>query len=380
MTAITPFSVTLTPAIISDLRQRLQLTRLPEAETVADWTQGLPLNYCRELLDYWQNHYDMERLAQRLNIYPQFTTDIDGLSIHFLHVRSPRADATPLLLTHGWPGSVVEFLKVIPGLTHPAADQPAFHVICPSLPGFGFSGKPATTGWNLQRIARAWAELMARLGYDRYFAQGGDWGSGVTSALAQVDSKCCLGIHLNMATVIPPAAEMTDLTAAEQASLASLQHYKQWDSGYSTQQGTRPQTIGYSLTDSPAGLLAWIAEKYWAWTDCDGDPENALSKDEMLDNIMVYWVSASGASAARIYWESMGAFTRGEVTVPSGFSIFPREIFRSSRRWSAAVFTNIVYWNEVDKGGHFAAFEQPERFIRELQQCFGGMLKQRGKV
>lgn len=379
MTAITPFRVTLTPAALSDLRQRLQLTRLPEAETVSDWSQGLPLNYCRELLDYWQNTYDMERLAQRLNAHPQFTTEIDGLSIHFLHVRSPRADATPLLLTHGWPGSVVEFLKVIPGLTHPAADQPAFHVICPSLPGFGFSGKPTSTGWNLPRIANAWAALMARLGYSRYFAQGGDWGSGVTAALARADGAHCLGIHLNMATVIPPAEQLTDLSASEQAALASLQHYKRWDSGYSTQQGTRPQTIGYSLTDSPAGLLAWIAEKYQAWTDCDGHPENALSKDEMLDNIMVYWLTASGASAARIYWESMGAFTQGEIATPCGFSIFPKEIFRSSQRWSAAVFKNIVYWNEVDKGGHFAAFEQPERFIRELQQCFGGMLKQAEK-
>lgn len=376
MTAITPYTLTLDPGLIDDLKLRLQLTRYPEAETVEDWSQGIPLQFTRMLADYWHNHYDMSRLEQRLNAWPQFTTEIDNLQIHFLHIRSPRADATPLIMTHGWPGSVVEFLKVIPLLTQPAADQPAFHLVCPSLPGFGFSGKPASTGWNLQRIAKAWATLMSQLGYDQYFAQGGDWGSGVTSALAQTDPEHCRGIHLNMAVVVPPPEQMTDLSDDEKSTLASLQYYKRWDSGYSTQQGTRPQTIGYSLTDSPVGLMSWIAEKYWAWTDCDGDPEQALSKDEMLDNIMVYWVTGSGASSARLYWESMGSFTDGEITVPTGFSIFPKEIFRSSRRWSERVYKNIVYWNKTDCGGHFAAFEQPELFTQEVQSCFKQMLAQ----
>lgn len=373
MSDIRPFRVEIPQRQLDDLRLRLSLTRYPEKEAVDDWSQGVPLAYLQELAQYWQSHYDLHRLEQRLNAHPQFIATIDGLDIHFLHIKSPEANARPLILTHGWPGSVVEFLKVIPLLTDPVnhggiADD-AFDVICPSLPGYGFSQKPQVSGWGADKIAQAWAQLMAELGYDRYFAQGGDWGAAITTRVAQED-KNCRAIHLNMATVTPTPEQMTDLSAGERQTLNALKHYQQWDSGYSKEQATRPQTIGYSLVDSPVGLLAWIVEKYWAWTDCDGHPENALGKDEMLDNVMVYWINAAGASAARLYWESFGDFITGSVATATGFSIFPKEIFRGSKRWCAGTYENINYWNEVERGGHFAAFEQPELFVDELRRCF----------
>ncbi|MET0380256.1 MAG: epoxide hydrolase, partial [Spongiibacteraceae bacterium] len=276
------FSVAVAQQQIDDLKLRLSLARYPEHETVSDWSQGVPLDYLRTLADYWQNSYDMQRLQTRLNALPQFIADIDGLDIHFIHVRSPEPNARPLILSHGWPGSVVEFLKVIPLLTDPAAHggdaADAFHVVCPSLPGFGFSGKPTASGWGVPRIAGAFAQLMAALGYSAYFAQGGDWGSAVTTNLAQQDPHC-RAIHLNMVPARPTAEQAANPTDAEKVAFAALQYYRDWDSGYSTQQGTRPQTIGYSLVDSPTGLLAWIVETYWAWTDSDGNPENVLSKD-----------------------------------------------------------------------------------------------------
>lgn len=373
MADIRPFRVEIPQQQLDDLKLRLSSTRYPEKEAVDDWSQGVPLAYLQELARYWESHYDLHRLERRLNAHPQFIVEIDGLDIHFLHIKSPEAKARPLILTHGWPGSVVEFLKVIPLLTDPVnhngAAADAFDVICPSLPGFGFSGKPQAHGWGADRIAQAWVQLMAMLGYDHYLAQGGDWGAAITTRLAQQD-KNCEAIHLNMATVTPTPEQMTDLSTGEQQTLKALKHYQQWDSGYSKEQATRPQTIGYSLVDSPVGLLAWIVEKFWAWTDCDGHPENALSKDEMLDNIMIYWINAAGASAARLYWESFGDFIDGSVTTATGFSIFPKEIFRGSERWCATTYQNINYWNEVEKGGHFAAFEQPELFVDELRRCF----------
>ena len=374
MSEIRPYQITITDEAVDDLRRRLAATRWPEAETPDDWSQGIPLAYTRSIVDYWLNDYDMQRLAKRLNAYDNFITAIDGLDIHFMHIRSERDDARPLILTHGWPGSVVEFLKVIDPLTAPASsDDPAFHLVIPSLAGFGFSAKPSSPGWSTEKMAQAWGTLMARLRYDSYFAQGGDWGAIITSHIGRVDPQHCAGIHLNM-VVAPPDPNAEDLTELEMSALQGWQYYQDWDSGYSKQQSTRPQTLGYGLVDSPTGQAAWILEKFWAWTDCRGDPENVLSKDEMLDNVMVYWLNAAGASSARLYWESFGSALGGEqIGVPMGGTIFPKEIFRTSRRFAENVYTNIQYWAERDSGGHFAAFEQPEVFVSELRACFGGM-------
>ncbi|MEY2404741.1 MAG: epoxide hydrolase [Acidimicrobiaceae bacterium] len=369
--AIVPFRIEIPDAALADLRDRLQRTRWPEAETVEDWSQGVPLSYAHEVCQYWADKYDWRSTEARLNDFAQYRTDIDGLGIHFIHVRSPHEDALPIVITHGWPGSIVEFHKVIAPLTDPTAyggeAADAFHVVCPSLPGYGFSDKPSSAGWGVERIARAWAELMARLGYDRYGAQGGDWGSTVTTSIGQQDPDHVVGIHVNMPIATPT---FEDLTERESAALASLANYQEVESGYSKQQSTRPQTLGYGLADSPAGQCAWILEKFWAWTDCDGHPENALTRDELLDNVMLYWLPSAGASSARLYWESFNRNRTDEISVPTGCSIFPKEIIRISRRWAESRFTDIRYWNELDKGGHFAAFEQPELFVNELRTFF----------
>jgi epoxide hydrolase len=374
MTDVLPFRVEATDEQLEDLRQRLHRTRWPEAETVDDWSQGIPLAYTQELCRYWADEYDWRARQDRLNSFPQFRTDIDDLGIHFLHVRSPHAGALPLVLTHGWPGSVVEFLDAIGPLTDPGAHggdpADAFHVVAPSLPGYGFSDKPARSGWNVERIARAWAELMARLGYDRYGAQGGDWGAMVTAAVAVADPDHVAGIHLNMPVAAPDLSKMGELTPAEQAGLAHFAAHREWGTGYSKQQSTRPQTLGYGLVDSPAGQCAWIVEKFWAWTDCDGEPERALSRDQMLDNVMLYWLPGTGASSARLYWESFRAPHMDVVHAPTGCSIFPHEIIRLPRQWVAQRFTDLRYWNELDRGGHFAAFEQPASFVDEVRQFF----------
>ena len=369
---ITPFRINIPDADLDDLRRRLRQTRWPEPETVDDWSQGAPLAYTRSLCEYWLDQYDWRSSETKLNRFPQFRTEIDGLDIHFIHARSPHAGALPLVITHGWPGSVVEFHKVIEPLTDPVAHggdaTDAFHVICPSLPGYAFSGKPRQPGWSVEHTADAWDQLMARLGYAGYGAQGGDWGSQVTTALGMRHPDHVIGIHLNMAIALPTSLD--DLTEPEQAALASIDYYQKRDSGYSKQQSTRPQTVGYGLVDSPAGLCAWIIEKFWSWTDCDGDPANVLSRDEMLDNVMLYWLPAAGASSARLYWESFTRPVLGPVQVPVGCSIFPKEIFRPSRRWAEAQFPDLCYWNELDKGGHFAAFEQPETFVNEVRASF----------
>ncbi len=372
MSDIRPFTIDVPEQQLEDLKTRLALTRFPEKETPDDWSQGVPLAYAQEIKEYWQHRYDWRRAEEALNRFDQFLTAIGGLDIHFIHVRSPHPDALPLIMTHGWPGSVVEFLQVIGPLTDPTrhggSPADAFHVVCPSLPGYGFSGKPREPGWGVEKIADTWAELMARLGYSSYVAQGGDWGSAVTTAIGIRDVGHCRAIHVNMVSARPDPLE--DLTELEQRGLAGMKHYQDWDSGYSKQQSTRPQTLGYALVDSPMGQAAWILEKFWAWTDCDGHPENALSRDQMLDNIMLYWLTASGASSARLYWESFGSFSAGEVDTPTGCSIFPKEIFVCSRRWAANRYRNIIYWNELDRGGHFAAFEQPALFVDELRNCF----------
>jgi len=298
-----------------------------------------------------------------------------------LHLRSPHPDAFPVVLTHGWPGSVVEFLKVIGPLTDPTAHggdaADAFHLVIPSLPGYGFSDRPAQPGWGVERIAGAWARLMARLGYRRYGAQGGDWGTSVSTSIAQQDPEHVAGIHLNPPLAPPDPATFDDLTEAERATLAALEHAAEWESGYSQEHATRPQTIGYALVDSPAALCAWIVEKFWAWTDHDGQLEDVLTRDELLDNLMLYWLPGTGAASARLYWESIRQVNRwisGPVTetvaVPTGCSIFPKELQRPSRRWAARRFLDIRWWNELDKGGHFAAFEQPELFVNEVRAFF----------
>jgi pimeloyl-ACP methyl ester carboxylesterase len=373
--AITPFTLAVEQAALDDLHRRLDLTRWPEKETVEDWTQGSPLARVQALCAHWRGGYDWRRCEARLNGLGQFKTEIDGLNIHFLHVRSPEADALPLILTHGWPGSVIEFMKVIGPLTDPVAHggkaSDAFHVIAPSLPGYGFSDKPTGTGWGVPRIAGAWIQLMARLGYDRWVAQGGDWGSAVTTALGVIRPPGLAAIHVNMPLVFPAPDEIVDPTPAEKAALASMAYYQEKDSGYSKQQSTRPQSVGYGLVDSPAGQAAWIYEKMWAWTDNQGAPEDALTRDEMLDNIMLYWLPATGASSARLYWESFGSFGSIPLALPVGVSIYPKEIFRTSRRWAETRMSNIIHWNELDRGGHFAAWEQPDLFVNELRTCFG---------
>ncbi len=370
---ITPFRVDVPDADLADMRDRLARTRWPEPATVEDWAQGVPLSYLQELCRYWADGYDWRARETRLNSFPQYRTELDGLGIHFLHVRSPEAGALPLVITHGWPGSVVEFLEVIGPLADPAAHggdpADAFHVVCPSLPGYGWSDKPAEAGWGIERIARAWAALMARLGYARYGAQGGDWGSGITSAIGGIDADHVAGIHLNMvvATAPPDAGELTE---REKEALAGLSHYQNVESGYSQEQSTRPQTVGYGLVDSPAGQCAWILEKFWSWTDTGGDPVKALGADRILDNIMLYWLPATGASSARLYWESFRRFRGDTVSVPTGVAIFPKELFRPSQRWAARHYTDIRQWNELDRGGHFAAFEQPELFVDEVRTFF----------
>jgi epoxide hydrolase len=373
---IEPFTIAVADHVLDDLRSRLRNTRWPEAELVGDWSQGMPLAWTQDICRYWAEEYDWRRREALLNRFAQFTTEIDGLGIHFLHVRSPHPQAMPLIITHGWPGSIVEFSKVIEPLTDPTAfggeAADAFHVVCPSLPGFGFSAKPQTAGWGVDRIARAWASLMDRLGYPRYGAQGGDWGSGITTAMGAQDSEHCAGIHITLAMGVRPEA-VGEPTPQEARALKGAKYYADWDSGYSKQQSTRPQTLGYGLTDSPGGQAAWILEKFWAWTDCDGDPLNILGRDELLDNVMLYWVTATATSSARLYWESFGAARRTAhtVTIPTGVAVFPKEIVPPVRRWLEPRYTDIRHWSEMPKGGHFAAFEQPELFVAEVRKYFG---------
>lgn len=370
---IAPFTIDVAEVELDDLRDRLRRTRWPEAATVDDWSQGVPLAYLQDLCRHWADNYDWQARQKRLNDFPQFRTQVDGLWIHFLHVRSPHPGAVPLILTHGWPGSFVEFIEAIGPLTDPpshggeAAD--AFHVVVPSLPGYSFSDKPSTTGWGVQKTAKAWASLMARLGYDRYFAQGGDWGSMVTTSIGIQDPEHVAGIHLNMVIGFP-GPEDGEATEMEQAALAGVNDYLANDSGYSKEQSTRPQTLGYALVDSPAGQCAWILEKFWSWSDTGGDPVGALGADRILDNVMLYWLPATGASSARMYWESFSNPPLDPVTVPMGASIFPKEIFRPSKRWASRQFQDIRYWGEPKVGGHFAAFEQPELFVDEVRACF----------
>ncbi len=390
MFSVIPYSVGFNDDELADLQRRLSATRWPEAETVDDWSQGIPLSYVRELAHYWENSYDWRSREVLLNQFDHYTAELSGgnandaggepadkLAIHFIHQRSPHESATPLVLTHGWPGSVAEFSNVIRPLTDPtryggdAAD--AFHVVCPSLPGFGFSAKPSRTGWGVERIARAWDELMIGLGYEAYGAQGGDWGAMVTTEIGRLGSGRgggCAAIHTNMPRGRPDAQALENPTAEERRALERLQYYQDWDSGYSKQQSTRPQTLAYALVDSPVGQMAWIVEKFWSWMDCDGHPENVLSKDQLLDNVMLYWLTKTGGSSGRLYWESFGTFGQGtRVEIPTGVASFPKEIIQAPRRWCEVGY-NITHWTDMAKGGHFAALEQPEAFVDDVRKFF----------
>jgi epoxide hydrolase len=372
---ITPFTYHAPQSALDDLKQRLARARWPERETVADWSQGAPLAKLRALVDYWRTDYDWRRCEAMLNRFEQYRTEIDGLNIHFVHVRSPHENALPLVITHGWPGSVIEFFKIIGPLTNPTAHggqaEDAFHIVAPSLPGFAFSDKPAQRGWTTARIGRAWAVLMRRLGYGHYVAQGGDWGSDVTTKMAQQRAAGLSGIHLNFPLVFPDPIPTEGLTPDEQRAADAWKRFQGDGFGYFLLQATRPQTIGYALADSPVGQAAWIYEKFYSWTDNDGDPEDVLTPDEMLDSITLYWLTNTAASSARIYFENGGTGPNlGVVDIPVGVSNFPREILPAPRSWAERVYRNLIYWNELDRGGHFAAFEQPALFVQELRNCF----------
>ncbi|MCW8281550.1 epoxide hydrolase 1 [Agrobacterium sp. InxBP2] len=373
---IKPFKVSVPQSVIDDLKRRLKNTRWPEKETVSDWSQGVPLQKAKALISYWGEKYDWRKFEKRINAYPQFRTEIDGLGIHFIHVKSKHENALPIILTHGWPGSVVEFLKVIEPLTNPTEHggkaEDAFHVVIPSQPGFGFSDKPASEGWTVVRTANAWATLMKRLGYDKWVAQGGDWGSGVTHALGHVRPEGLVAAHVNWPLVFPEKFPENP-TPEEKAAMDAAMKFANDQFGYFKEQATRPQTIGYALADSPVGQATWIYEKFQAWTDNRGEPEDALTVDEMLDDISLYWFTDTAASSARIYWENArngGGFDAGRIELPMAATIFPKEIYRAPKAWAEAHWPNLFYWNEVDKGGHFAAFEQPDLFAQEMREAF----------
>lgn len=382
---VVPFLLDVPAAQLEDLHDRLRRSRLPEPETVANqegdgaWAQGIPLGYVRELAEAWLQDYDWRRLESELNTRGQWKTDVDGLGIHFLHVRSPRADARPLLITHGWPGSIVEALDVIDALVNPPADQIAFHVVLPSLPGFGFSDKPGAPGWGLDRIADAWAELMERLGYDRFLAQGGDWGAMVTITLALRHPGRVAMLHTTVPHASRPATFRDELlTATERRWLDEEEQFRRAGMGYAAIQSTRPQTLGYGLVDSPIAQMAWIIEKFHDAADCNGHPENAVSRRRLLDNVAVYWFGATGASSARLYWENAGGAAMSRpgldmitpVTVPSAVSVFPKELRKLPRAWVEARFTDLRYWHVLERGGHFPMLEAPETFTAELRAGF----------
>ena len=376
--AVEPFTLAVPDAELEDLRARLRATRWPEPETVADWSQGIPLDYVRELCAHWAGAYDWRRLEARLNGLGQHRTVVDGVGIHLLHVRSPHPQALPLLITHGWPGSVVEFLDVLGPLADPVAHggdpADAFHVVCPSLPGYGFSDRPTEPGWGVERIARAWVTVMVRLGYERFGAQGGDWGAMVTTQLALDHPGRLAGVHLNMPLVSPEAmAAAGEPDAEEQALLDRYAEHRRRGDAYARLQGTRPQTLGYGLVDSPAALCAWIVEKFHAWTDNAGHPEDAVARDTLLDNLMLYWLPATGASAARLYWESYRRRDLRPLDVPVAVTAFPREIFPVSPRWAAHQFRDLRHFGRPARGGHFAALEQPAVFVDEVRAGFRTM-------
>ena len=372
--AIQQFRIDVGQADLDDLKARLARTRWPDQLPGVGWDYGIALDYVKELAEYWRTSYDWRVHEQRLNAFPQFTTSIDGQNIHFLHVRSTERDALPLIITHGWPGSVVEFMEIIGPLTDPRAHgadpADAFHLVVPSIPGFGFSGPTRDTVWNVGRIADAWDELMQRLGYPRYGAQGGDWGSTISRELGLIVPGHLIGVHLNM--LLPRVRdEPADLTGEERARLQAFRRFRSTGSGYYAIQSTRPQTLAYGLTDSPAGQLAWIAEKFGEWTD-DGPPDEAVGRDRLLTNVTLYWLTGTAGSSARLYYETARSRARNPAArsaVPTGVAVFPREIAPSIRRFAGQSDT-IVHWTEFDRGGHFAAMEVPDLLVGDVREFF----------
>ena len=380
-----PFKIAVDDEILADLKTRLARTRFPGQIDDAHWRYGVELNYLKELVAYWRDKYDWREQERKLNQFDQFTTEIDGLDIHFIHQRSKEKDATPLVITHGWPGSFYEFYKVIGPLTDPVAHggkaEDAFHVVCPSLPGFGFSEKPRKAGWSVDRMSEVIAKLMARLGYDRYGAQGGDWGSGVSRWLGTYDSERVIGVHLNFLPGGPPRSlkdPWEGVTAAERERMEKRRAELRTHFGYSSIQGTRPQTIGYALNDSPVGQAAWIIDKFWAWSDHRGKLENSFTKDELLTNVMIYWITETPTSSARIYFERQNyTGDRKPGRVPFGAVLFPKEINVPPRKWVEARY-NLVHWTEMPRGGHFAALEVPELFVKDVRQFFSQAIGKTG--
>ena len=388
--AIRPFKINVPDEQVADLRRRIAATRWPDRET--DQSQGAQLEKMQELARYWGTDYDWRKIETKLNALPQFVTTIDGVDIHFIHVRSHHPNALPVIVTHGWPGSVIEQLKIIDPLTNPTAHggraEDAFDVVIPSLPGYGFSGRPTDTGWDPDRIARAWAELMKRIGYPRYVAQGGDWGSPVSSAMARQTARGLLGIHINLAATVPPevaavlggVAVPPEFSEKERGVLEALRaNAKKGNAAYFTMLTARPQTVGYGATDSPAGLAAWVlVHPGFAQWSFGKDPEQSPSKDDVLDNITLYWMRNTAASAARLYWENgprgsvivAAAQRTGEISLPVAITVFPDDVYRAPETWARRAYRNLIYFHEVDKGGHFAAWEQPELFSAELRAAF----------
>ncbi len=371
---IRPFRIEIPQADLDELRARLESTRWPDQVPDSGWDYGIPLDYVQQLAEYWRTSYDWRVHEQALNAFAQFTTGIDGQRVHFLHVSSPEPDAIPLIMTHGWPGSIVEFINIIGPLTNPRAHgadpADAFHLVVPSIPGYGFSGPTQDRGWNVHRIAQAWDELMRRLGYQRYGAQGGDWGSAISRELGLIAGDHIIGVHLNMLFPWVPE-DPTDLTDAERSRVETMRRFRATGIGYGAIQSTRPQTLAYGLTDSPAGQLAWIAEKFGEWTD-DGLPDEAVDRDQLLTNIMVYWLTRTAGSSARLYYEAARPGSSGPPkvsTAPTGLAVFAREIARPIRRF-AELSNNIVHWTEFDRGGHFAAMEQPDLLVGDVRAFF----------
>jgi len=396
-TAIRPFRINVPEAELVELRRRIAATRWPDKETVPDQSQGAQLEKLQQLVRYWGTQYDWRKAEATLNALPQFVTEIDGVDIHFIHVRSRHENALPVIVTHGWPGSVIEQLKIIDPLTNPTAHggsaSDAFHLVIPSVPGYGFSGKPKGTGWDPDRIARAWAELMRRLGYTRYVAQGGDWGTPISSAMARQLAPGLLGIHINLPATVPPevAAALTGgpaptgLSEKERAQLEALMASgKKGNLSYFTMMTARPQTVGYGATDSPAGLAAWILVHpgFAQWT-YGADPGQSPTKDDVLDNITLYWLTNTAASSARLYWENgargsvivAAAQRTAEISLPVAITVFPEDVYRPPETWARRAYRNLIYFNEVDRGGHFASWEQPELFSAELRAAFRSLRK-----